>query len=398
MNGLLRILIVDDDDLVRRTLAKALERFGAAVTPAASAAEALRHIATAALPFTVIFCDLHMPDRDGVQLLRDLAAQEIGASIVLLSGMGRDIIAAAENTARHHGLNVLGHLTKPFDRDKIAALVLAAAAAKPRAAPEPAAAPLDVKDIVRGIAGGEFGVVFQPKVRPADGVIDGVESLARWAHPIHGTVSPGLFIPLAEDAGIIDALTEAIVLRAFADIARLRQGGLSLAVSVNLSTLSMTRLNLPDDLHAAALANNVDPSSVTLEVTESRIAERMVDFLEISTRLRMKGFKLSIDDFGTGFSTLEQIARLPISEIKMDRSLVAGTPANSRTSEILRASLEMGRKLGLNCVCEGVETKAEWSLVRDFGTDSVQGYFVARPMTADALVVWVRSRRTRAAS
>jgi EAL domain-containing protein (putative c-di-GMP-specific phosphodiesterase class I) len=115
----------------------------------------------------------------------------------------------------------------------------------------------------------------------------------------------------------------------------------------------------------------------------------MAAFLETATRLRLMGFKLSIDDFGTGFSTMEQVSRLPVSELKIDRAFVAGTPTNPRTRHILQASLQLGHSLNLSCVCEGVETREEWELVHTLGADTVQGYFVAKPMDMVTLIGWL---------
>jgi len=384
----MRTLIIDDEILVGKTLAKTLRKFGAEPVIVQSVEAALREIGTAPHVFDVIFCDLQMPDRDGVQMLRELTARSVTSGLVLVSGKGRDIVAAAASTARQHGLNVLGSLHKPFEQSDIAALMEAAAQPLRVARHQRAAAAIDAADIRRGLDAGEFAAAFQPKVNPHTRAITGAESLARWTHGVHGAIPPGIFIPIAEETGLIDAVTDAVLASALHGLNALRAQGLDAHVSVNLSTRSMTNLDLPDRLSDTVLRAGLLPSQIMLEVTESQLVKNLADFLEIATRLRLKGFALSIDDFGTGFSSLEQVSRLPVSELKIDRAFVAGTPTNARTREILKASLSLGKSLGLTCVCEGVELEAEWNLVRDLGTDSVQGYYVTRPLSIDAFLGW----------
>lgn len=362
------------------------------VSQAGDGFAAIGAIESAAEPFDVIFCDLQMPGRDGVQTLRDMADRKVTSKLVLLSGHTRDILESAANTARHHSLNVLGHLNKPFDRDKITALL--EAVNKPQNAPRPSApkktrGPLTADDLRQGLAAKEFDLAFQPKVNPVSGRVDGLEALVRWTHGQYGPISPAEFITLAEESTLIDPLTEVVMQRAVVGYHSLRAAGHQIPIAVNLSTSSMEHLDLADRLQASVMEGKAEPAGFVFEVTESRLADSMAAFLETATRLRLMGFKLSIDDFGTGFSTMEQVSRLPVSELKIDRAFVAGTPTNPRTRHILEASLQLGRSLNLKCVCEGVETREEWELVHTLGADTVQGYFVARPMDMTTLIGWL---------
>jgi EAL domain-containing protein (putative c-di-GMP-specific phosphodiesterase class I) len=184
-------------------------------------------------------------------------------------------------------------------------------------------------------------------------------------------------------------LTDVVMQRAIVGHHRLRDAGYEIPIAVNLSTRSMSDLDLADRLQKSVVEGKASPAGFVFEVTESRLADSMAAFLETATRLRLMGFKLSIDDFGTGFSTMEQVSRLPVSELKIDRAFVAGTPTNPRTRHILEASLQLGHSLNLKCVCEGVETRAEWELVHTLGADTVQGYFVAKPMEMGVLIPWI---------
>jgi len=386
----MRALVIDDDDLVRRTLARILASMHVDVTQAEDGFAAIGQIETTPEPFDVIFCDLQMPGRDGIQTLRDLADRHVTSGLVLLSGHTKDILISAENTARHHELNVLGHLNKPFDRTKIGLLLEAAGRPKPANGVSLVREALTEGDIRQGLDADEFDLVFQPKVNPISGEVSGVESLMRWAHGRYGPISPVEFIALAEDTMLIDQLTAVVMRRALAGYHHLREGNVNIPIAVNLSTRSMTHLDLADRLQGSVKDGGASPSGFIFEVTESRLADNMAAFLETATRLRLMGFKLSIDDFGTGFSTMEQVSRLPVSELKIDRAFVAGAPENTRTRRILEASLQLGRSLSLSCVCEGVETREEWDLVRQLGTDTVQGFFVARPMNLAVLKSWIR--------
>jgi EAL domain-containing protein (putative c-di-GMP-specific phosphodiesterase class I)/CheY-like chemotaxis protein len=385
----MRALVIDDDDLVRRTLARILASMQVEVTQAEDGFAAIDQIETSPTPFDVIFCDLQMPGRDGVQTLRDLADRHVTSGLILLSGHSTDIVASAENTARHHALNVLGHLYKPFDRAKLH--VLLEAVGRPRSMPRASITrePLTEADLRRGLAANEFDLVFQPKVNPVSGAVSGVEALVRWAHGRYGSIPPVEFISLAEETMLIDPLTDVVMQRAIAGYHSLREVHSDIPIAVNLSTRSMTHLDSADRLRALVVDGGASPAGFILEVTESQLAGNMTAFLETATRLRLMGFKLSIDDFGTGFSTMEQVSRLPISELKIDRAFVAGAPDNPRIRHILEASLQLGHSLNLKCVCEGVETSKEWELVRQLGTDTVQGYFVAKPLGLAALRPWI---------
>lgn len=389
----MRALVIDDDDLVRSSLARILTSMHVEVSQAGDGFAAIGKIESAPEPFDVIFCDLEMPGRDGVQTLRDMAERKVTSGLVLLSGHTRDILESAENTARHHSLYVLGHLNKPFDRAKISGFI--EAVNRPRALQHAAAAmgqhsALHEADLCQGLARGEFTLAFQPKVHPASGAVGGLEALVRWTHTQYGPLPPVEFIALAEETALIDQLTDVVMRTAVAAHHHLRDAGHNIPIAVNLSTRSMSHLDLADRLHALVVDGKASPDGFIFEVTESRLADSMAAFLETATRLRLKGFKLSIDDFGTGFSTMEQVSRLPISELKIDRAFVAGAPANPRTRHILEASLQLGHSLNLKCVCEGVETRDEWELVQTLGTDAVQGYYVAQPMNISRLIPWVK--------
>jgi len=228
----------------------------------------------------------------------------------------------------------------------------------------------------------------------AERVMVGVESLVRWQDPERGLMGPGALIPVAEESGLINDLTNAIFKAAMAQSGAWLAEGLDFKVSVNVSVENLDQFDFPDFVVDTAAREGVSPSSVILEVTESRIMADVLKPLEILTRLRMKGFGLSIDDYGTGASSMQQLRRIPFTELKIDREFVAGAPVDDEARAMLVSSVGLGKDLGLTTVAEGVETQEEWDLVAALGDDVVQGYFVAKPMSGEAIAGWIEDYRS----
>ncbi len=243
-----------------------------------------------------------------------------------------------------------------------------------------------------GMAAQEFSVWLQPKFNADTLEPVGVEALARWRQADGSYVPPDLFIVAAERAGIIDELSGVLLATALHEGARLHAAGYPLKVSVNLSALWLDDLHLPDLMLKSALAVGLTPASIMLEVTETGVTKDVATALDVLTRLRLKGFGLSIDDFGIGYSSFEQLGRIPFTEMKLDRSFVNRGTQDSAARAILESSMAMAQKLGLTTVAEGVETEAELELMRDIGCDNVQGYLIARPMPTDDLIRWLAQR------
>ena len=255
---------------------------------------------------------------------------------------------------------------------------------------------IEVDDLRRAIEQGEIHPHYQPKVRLATLELESVEALARWNHPKHGPVSPGVFIPLAEEHGLIDALTDVMLEQAIKQCKELRDGGLSIQLAVNLSVDSLDRLDLPEYISGVVERAGIETSQIVLEVTESRISDNPTALLDITTRLRLKRFELSIDDFGTGYSSLQQLQRLPFTELKIDGAFVTGASQDATARSILESSIDLAQKLGMKIVVEGVETRADWDLVKSLGCELAQGYFIARPMPGDELEAWLEEWKRQA--
>lgn len=234
----------------------------------------------------------------------------------------------------------------------------------------------------------ELRLYLQPKVDLHNQRIGGAEALVRWQHPRRGLVPPMEFIPFAEQTGFIRQLT-AWVLHASAQAWRgLRDQGLALPISVNLSTRDLMDQDLP--IKIADLVREVPPSALCLEITESAIMDDPQRALQTLEQLHALGFKLSIDDFGTGYSSLAYLKQLSVDELKIDRSFVMGMERDLDDAKIVRSTIELAHNLGLTVVAEGLETAKAWTLLQTLGCDQGQGYLVARPMPAEQFADWLR--------
>jgi EAL domain-containing protein (putative c-di-GMP-specific phosphodiesterase class I) len=288
---------------------------------------------------------------------------------------------------RAYGITLLGAIEKPVTPEKLRVMLDKYAPPKPRA-PRPAAEAMPLEDIRRGLAAREFEPFFQPKVGLADGTVVGAVALARCRHPQKGLLEPYLFIGRMEENELIDALTWQILEKSAALCRDWVAQGMQLTVSVNLSLKSLAEPGLAERLAERVAAQGLAAKCVVLEITESAAMTDVAKALENLTRLRMKGFALSIDDYGTGYSSMQQLARIPFSELKIDQSFVIGALEKEANKVILASSLDMAKKLKLKAVAEGVETRGHWNLLQSLGCEIAQGYFIAKPMEAAVFRAW----------
>jgi predicted signal transduction protein with EAL and GGDEF domain len=234
----------------------------------------------------------------------------------------------------------------------------------------------------RGIDRGELVVHYQPKVPLQGGSTCAAEALVRWNHPQLGRIGPDGFIPLAEQTGIIKPLTEHVLNSALAQSASWRAEGLEVTVAVNVSTRSLLDHDFPAMVSAALAQARLPARLLALEITESRTVADLGRARATLEELRAMGVMISIDDFGTGFSSLSQLQQLPIDEIKIDRSFVTRMQADRNDAVLVRSIIELGRNLGLRVTAEGVESEQVRLSLRDLGCDYVQGFHVGRPEAA----------------
>jgi EAL domain-containing protein (putative c-di-GMP-specific phosphodiesterase class I)/CheY-like chemotaxis protein len=386
--GMAKVLIVDDDPFITTLTTKILTRIGYdTVLSAEDGAKGLEAVEAHAPD--VILCDLNMPGMDGLEFLRHLAERDAPCAIILVSGEDRRILQTATQLAEAHRLKVLGAIQKPIKPDPLKALLDKHVAQQSAARRGPIES-LTLETLKAGLESGAIDVFFQPKVAVPDRKLIGVEALVRWRGEGGKLIPPIAFVPVIEEHGLIDEMTRQVFEKSMVASAAWQKKGLDIKVAVNFSVDSLTRYEVFDLVIAAIAKEGIDPHSVIIEVTESRIMEDVAAPLEILTRLRMKGVGLAIDDYGTGASSMQQLKRIPFTELKIDRAFVDGAPQDEEARAMLESSVSLAKKLGLSTVAEGVETQAEWDLIAELGVDVVQGYFIAKPMPSDELLAWAR--------
>jgi diguanylate cyclase len=237
----------------------------------------------------------------------------------------------------------------------------------------------------------QLRLYLQPKVHALTGRIIGGEALVRWEHPERGLVPPMRFIPFAEQAGFIRVLTTWVLEESAKLSKQMSAEGLDMKLSVNLSTRDLMDQDLPSRMSLLAQKYGIQPAKLCLEITESAIMDDPQRALQTLERLSLLGFSLSIDDFGTGYSSLAYLKRLPVNELKIDKSFVMNMESDIQDAQIVRSTVELAHNLGLNVVAEGVESAKCWKLLSELKCDEIQGFFIARPMPADDFVVWARN-------
>jgi EAL domain-containing protein (putative c-di-GMP-specific phosphodiesterase class I) len=243
-------------------------------------------------------------------------------------------------------------------------------------------------ELREGIEAQQLVLHLQPKIDLAHETVVGAEALVRWNHPTRGLIPPDAFIPLAEGSGLIRPLTSWVMSEALSVSRELQVTGMRLSMAVNLSARSLLDPHLQDDVQAALRSSGVEPDALILEITETSMVQDGASAMACLAGLREMGVTLSIDDFGTGYSSLAYLQRLPVSELKIDRSFVTDMDRDGGNLAIVRAAVDIGRALGLVVLAEGIESAPVAVLLRDIGCHLGQGYHFGRPMPRADFAAW----------
>ncbi|MEY2685716.1 MAG: hypothetical protein RJA09_2861, partial [Pseudomonadota bacterium] len=237
----------------------------------------------------------------------------------------------------------------------------------------------------------EFFLVYQPQLDLRSGRILGVESLLRWQHPVRGPVSPVQFIPVLEEMGLITAVGQWVLKQACWQAAQWSKQGLALRMGINLSPRQFLDPNLFDSVQGAVQAAGAHPELIELEITESLAMQDLDHSIRLLERFRAEGYKIAIDDFGIGHSSLEYLLRFPLDVIKIDRAFITNITATRADRAIVRAVTSIGQTLGLQVIAEGVETQRQSDFVEALGVSEIQGYLIGKPMPPDELFALAKS-------
>ena len=385
----LRFLLVEDQSFQRWMLESVVRKLGAqTVHTAGDGSAALEVLGDESSFIDIVVTDLDMPGMDGLEFIRRIGESRWSPSLILSSALDRALISSVETMADAYGVRLLGTVDKPVTAERLAEVI---ARYRPvRAAAALAPAPLTPDDARRAFEDDRVDLFFQPKVRLANGELAGAEALVRWRHPERGMLPAQEFIGLIEQAGLLDAMTQRVVGRAAGACRKWLAEGIDASVAVNISLATAGGGSLADWLLQIVQSHGLEPRRMVLEVTETAQAEHVGKTLEELSRLRMRGFGLSIDDYGMGYSSMQQLMRIPFTELKIDRDFVRKAAARPTERAALESSLELAAKLRIVAVAEGVETQAEWELLRELGCDLAQGYFVAAPLPEGEFAAWAR--------
>lgn len=383
--GARRALIFDDDPLVASTLAAIVRSCG---HTAEFVNERVAFIESCGrFKPDVIVLDLSMPGHDGLDSLRHLAAH-CTAEIILASGAGRRTIEAAARLAERQGLLVLGCLEKPFGREAVARL-LGSSSRKTGANPSVArqgTGVVDAGDIEHAFTTDGITAFFQPILCLKSSTVNEFEALARFDHPGLGVLPPACFLPRIFDLGLGWVLLERMLLLAADFLDATFLAGTRVAINVTPDQVKDPSLRWLLDGYVEE--RSLDPARVLIELNECGSEELSRPIAEELIRLSMAGYRLAVDDFGSGASGLHRLMDVPFAELKIDRSFLRGMPRSLQAQDIFGRLVDMGKSLGMSVTAEGVEDEATLEVVRRLGCDKVQGFYVARPLPSAEALRW----------
>jgi len=385
----LNVLVVDDSNVQRNhVMNMCLQQGVANVVGAINGVDAIDKLQEDT--FDLVFIDLEMPIMDGVELSRKIAKEKLAQSVIILSSKDPSLISSIGTMAESDGLNVLGTFKKPMQVKDLENSLNRLTSHSNSNETHKIYNRLEVDDLINGIKEQQITLFYQPKLTCKGLLLKGVEALARWNHPKLGFVSPVEFITAAEEFGVISELTHYLFDIALKQKVQWRDHGVNFHLAFNLSPLSLADNDLADKISSQVELHQIESKEIVLEVTENAICGEISTAIETLAKLRLKGFKLAIDDYGTGFANAQQLSRVPATELKLDRILVDNVATRPQQLAILKSTVNLAKDLGLNTVAEGVENFDDFKLLFELNVDLVQGYYFAKPMDAKTLVHWLQ--------
>jgi EAL domain-containing protein (putative c-di-GMP-specific phosphodiesterase class I) len=380
----MRMLVIDDEEDICDLIAEIGMRRGLDVRTI-SQPEKVPNLLTEFTP-DFIMLDLMMPGTDGVELLRLLADHVRNAKLCLISGSDVRVLNSARRLGSAHGLDVIAALEKPLSIAALNSLFDRIVAGGKDASSV---------DLAQAIAGGQFTLYYQPVIEMATRRVKGAEALARWAHPNRGTLLPDAFLEQVVNDGLMQALTDVVVQSSMAQASRWNKAGEDLTLSLNVTASTLLDLTLPDRIADLCKQHEVPANRLILEVTETEAMRDATRTMDVLLRMRIRNIGVSIDDFGTGHSSLRELQRMPFSELKIDKSFVIEMANNKDHAVIVNSVIDLGHNLGLKVIAEGVEDIRAWNMLAERGCDYAQGFFMGKPMPASEFDLWLKNWRAK---
>lgn len=372
-----KITAVDDDPFFLQFIEDKFDEIGIkTVNQFADPKQGLTFLNQGSSIADIVLVDLQMPHIDGIAFLKMLGDIEYKGQVVVISGFESKVLQMAESIAKQRNLAILGQLTKPFSTSQLVGLVDKATnrvMTHKTTTKSVEETPFDAEHFE--ISETTFYPVIQPKVELQSEKIVGYEILSRLKDAEGKIIYPNQFIHQFENNGRINEFNKVLFKSSFAKMAQYKD----VNFAINLSMKDLSSHEFVDDIEMQLKEHNLMPSRLTVELTESCIVDNLLVAQEITTRLRLLGCSVSIDDYGTGYSTMKQLTEFPFKELKVDRQYIADCHVNEENQALLRSTVEMAHALGMHVVAEGVETKQELGFVREAGIEIVQGYYFSKP-------------------
>ncbi|AXM95513.1 transcriptional regulator [Pseudomonas plecoglossicida] len=383
------VLVLDDDGFQRAVASETLRQLGCTqVLAACSGSEALEMLQTYGA-VNIVLCDLRMEGVDGLEFLQRAAQRRFLDAVIISSALSADLRSVVRQIIPLLGLRVLGDVGKPL-RGKSLDLLLESYVSETKKPPTGAFfEAVGEHEMRQAIEAGHMHAYYQPKFNLKTGEVCSAEVLARWHHPTRGTLAPAQFMSDVERCGLLNALLFDQMQQGLSLQRCAEARGHRLNLAFNLQAEQLADASLLPHLKAVLRRHAAAATGLTFELTESGWLAASVISLENLLRLRMMGCSLSMDDFGTGFSSLSRLCQLPFSEFKLDASFVRTLTQEPRYMSVVKSALSLGNALGMSVVVEGIETEEQRRLLLEMGCVHGQGYLCARPMTGEDLIVWL---------
>lgn len=393
--GQLHFLVAEGDASRRLSLVAMLAGLGATmISEVPDGHSALRAFqGSLAAPVQIGVIDLALPGMDGLELIRLLGESGCPAGIIIIGAQSNALLFSVETMAQAYGVDMLGTIALPVSAAKLDTLI---GHYLPRAASEQARPPpprFTFAQVGHGLQARQFEPFFQPKIELETGQVKGLEMFARWLHPEHGVLGPASFIDALHSNHRVDFLDWSMIEKSVAASRLLHDQGIPICVSINVAPLTLAHPSFMAQIDACLARHRILPDYITFEISESAVLSTEPHFLERLLRLRMQGFGLAIDDYGTGRSNLQLLARIPFSELKIDRSFVDGASKKRAIGTVLASCLGLARSLDRRSVAVGVETKEDWDFLQGLGCTYAQGYYIAKPMPVQEFPAWLEDWR-----
>ena len=386
------VLIIDDHRFQRSVLTRMLKAIGIAnVLEAEDGAGALTLVRAHRDSLLLIVTDVDMPEMDGLEFLRRLSEEAPQSAVAIHSALDRALLKSIEVMAAAYGVDLIGVLEKPATERALSEIV--ELAVQRTATPKQIVAEADEAQLTAAIKQHEFEPWFQPKVDLRSGRVTGAEVLVRWCRVHADPLPPDRFLTLVREGGMMRSLTLAVAARSAQYLGQIGPRGKGFTLSLNVCPTLLDDPEFAASLARVLVGAGATPEEVVLELTESAASRNQGAALENLARLRMRGFELSIDDFGTGHSSLAKLVRTPFSELKIDREFVTKLATDPAARTLVESMIAIARQLGLRTVAEGIETEAQREILIRLNCDMGQGYLFGKPMAADEWLRWMASNQ-----